>query len=61
MNKLSPNHPLIKNGLAKHSSFLKSLEVIAARIPAQSMQSFMGMKVVAFEDTDTNNAYVSNL
>ena len=42
-----------------HTSFLKSLEVVAARIPAQSMQSFMPMKVVAFEAPDINTAYVS--
>lgn len=42
-----------------HTSFLKSLQVVAARIPAQSMQSFMPMKVVAFEAPDINTAYVS--
>jgi len=42
-----------------HTSFLKSLEVVAARIPAQSMQSFMPMKVAAFEAPDINTAYVS--
>ena len=42
-----------------HTSFLKSLEVLAARIPAQSMQSFMPMKTVAFIRSDVNDAYVS--
>lgn len=42
-----------------HTSFMKSLEVLAARIPAQSMQSFMPMKTVAFIKSDTNDAYVS--
>jgi hypothetical protein len=42
-----------------HTSFKKSLEILAARIPAQCMQSFMPMKVVGFEDLDINTAYVS--
>lgn len=48
-----------KLGNQIYSSFLKSLEVVAARIPAQSMQSFMPMKVVGFERSDRNTAYVS--
>lgn len=48
-----------KLGREIHTSFLKSLEVVAARIPAQSMQSFMPMKVVAFEGPDINTAYVA--
>lgn len=44
----------------KRTSFLKSLEFIAARIPAQSMQSFMPMKVVAFSESEKNIAYVSH-
>lgn len=42
-----------------HTSFIKSLDVLAARIPAQSMQSFMPMRVVGFDETDTNSAYVN--
>ena len=42
-----------------YSSFRKSLDIVAARIPAQSMQSFMPMKVVAFDNPDINTAYVS--
>lgn len=41
------------------TSFIKYLDNVAARIPAQSMQSFMPQTVVGFENTDTNNAYVS--
>ncbi len=41
------------------TSFMKYLENVAARIPAQSQQSFMAQKVAMFENTDTNNAYVS--
>lgn len=44
----------------KRTSFMKSLEFIAARIPAQSMQSFMPMKVVAFSESEKNIAYVSH-
>ena len=43
-----------------HSSFLMSLNIVAARIPAQSQQSMMPMKIVAFVDRDVNAAYVSN-
>lgn len=42
-----------------YTSFIKSLDVLAARIPAQSMQSFMPMRVVGFDETDTNSAYVN--
>lgn len=48
-----------QEGLKVHASFLKSLEVIAGRIPAQSQQSFMPQKVVAFTNSDINSAYVS--
>lgn len=48
-----------KLGSELYSSFKKSLDIIAARIPAQSMQSFMPMKVVGYEDFDINTAYVS--
>lgn len=41
------------------TSFMKYLENVAARIPAQSQQSFMAQRVAMFENTDTNNAYVS--
>ena len=50
---------MIKTMLEVHSSFLLSLNVLAARIPAQCMQSFMAMEVAAFSSSDTNNAYVS--
>jgi hypothetical protein len=38
---------------------LRSLDIVAARIPAQSMQSFMPMRIAAFVESDVNNAYVS--
>lgn len=49
---------LIEYYLNKHSSFQKSLKTLVARIPAQSHQSFMAMKVVGFSD-NVNNAMVS--
>ena len=58
---LPENHPVIRAGRIKHASFMKALDVIAARIPAQSMQSFMAMKVVAFDNPDINTAYVSTM
>lgn len=50
---------LYKQGIEMHTSFMKSLEVVAARIPSQSQQSFMAMKVVGFTGQNLNNAYVS--
>lgn len=52
---------IIREGWAKHISFLKSLDIVAARIPAQSMQSFMPMKVVAYDNPDINTAHVSTM
>ena len=37
-----------------YQSFKEACKVIAARIPAQSMQSFMNMKIVAFTNFGTN-------
>ena len=42
----------------KYQSFLNQLNYIAARIPTQSMQSFMPLEVVAFTDSTTNDVYV---
>lgn len=55
------SHQIIKRGREKYSSFLRSLDIIAARIPAQSMQSFMPMRIVAFDNPDINTAYVSTM
>lgn len=46
-------------GEQMHTSFLRSLEIIAARIPAQSQQSFMAMQVESYDNPDINSAYVS--
>lgn len=40
------------------SSWDKQLEMIGARIPAQSLQSFMAMKIVGFTEKNVNRAYV---
>lgn len=50
---------LYQEGRKIHASFDKSLDIIAGRIPAQSQQSFMTQRVVAFGDADINAAYVS--
>jgi hypothetical protein len=42
-----------------HTSFLKTLNIVAARIPAQNQQSFMAMEVEAYDNPDINSAYVS--
>ena len=52
---------VVNHGRAKYASFLKSLDMVAARIPAQALQSVMAMKIAAFANEDVNNAYVSNL
>lgn len=56
---LDEDHNIIKEGRAKHTSFLKSLDIVAARIPSQSKQSYMAMKVVAYDNPDINTAHVS--
>lgn len=38
---------------------MKSLDIVAARIPAQSMQSFMTMRIAGFDNPNINTAYVS--
>lgn len=44
----------------RYISFLDSLNYIASRIPAQSLQSFMTMKAVAWTGNSKNMAYVSH-
>lgn len=50
---------MIISSIETHTSFLKSLEYIVSRTPAQSHQSFMPMKLVAFDDSGKNSAYVN--
>ena len=47
-----------KQAAKMYRSFNEALKAIAARIPAQSMQSFMNMKIVGFTEVDSNLAYV---
>lgn len=56
---LSEDNPLITMGRNIYNSFVRSLDIVATRIPSQSQQSFMPMKVVAYTNTDTNQALVS--
>lgn len=44
-----------------YTSFKQTLNIIASRTPSQSMQSFMAMTIEGFEQSDVNNAYVSNM
>jgi hypothetical protein len=41
----------------KYLAFQKSLEMVGARIPAQGMQSYVGMKVVGFQNDLGNAVY----
>lgn len=50
---------LINSAIETHTSFLKSLDYIVSRTPAQSHQSFMPMKLVAFDESGKNSAYVN--
>lgn len=52
---------LINSSLETHTAFLKSLKTLAARIPAQSHQSFMAMRVIGFDESGVNTAYVSRM
>ena len=50
---------IIQNGRELHTAFKESLNIVAGRIPAQSQQSFMTQKVVAFDSSGINTAMVS--
>lgn len=52
------NHRIDRMAAKMNQSFQEALRAIAARIPAQSMQSFMNMKIVGFIETDSNVAFV---
>lgn len=41
-----------------YQAFIKQLNYIGARIPTQSMQSFMGEEVVLYTDSEVNDVYV---
>jgi len=52
---------IIISGIETHTSFIKSLDYIVSRTPAQSHQSFMPMKLVAFDESGVNSAYVNRM
>jgi len=56
---LNKNSIISQLGKKMYASWEKSHEFVAARIPSQSMQSFMEMKNVAYLKTKSNDAYVS--
>lgn len=58
-NQIDQNDERIaKQARIIYQSFKENLKMIAARIPAQSMQSFMNMKIVGFLETQSALAYV---
>lgn len=42
-----------------YQSFVKTLKIIATRIPTQALQSFMEMQVAAFNEDESNDTFVS--
>ena len=50
---------LSQMGREMYTSFERSLNIIAARIPAQNQQSFMPMECQAFDNPNINTAFVS--
>ena len=61
-NELRANYEEFYNILAKqrYSSWEQSLYFTAARIPAQTLQSFMQMRAVAYSGNSLNKVYVSH-
>lgn len=47
--------------LGKYNSFLQTLKTVSARIPSQTMQSFMGMNTVLFDNTGFNSCFVNDM
>ena len=50
-----------ERSLGKYNSFLMTLKTLSARIPSQTMQSFMGMGTVLFDNTGLNACYVNDM
>lgn len=46
-------------GNIMYSSYMMSNHTVSARIPSQALQSFMSMKIIAYTDDESNNAFVS--
>lgn len=51
---------IISSANSVRNSFEETLNALAARIPCQTMQSVMAMKIAAFDNYDTNNVLVSH-
>ena len=47
--------------LGKYNSFKQTLKTVSARIPSQTMQSFMGMNTVLFDNTGFNSCFVNDM
>ena len=47
--------------LGKYNSFRQTLKTVSARIPSQTMQSFMGMNTVLFDNTGFNSCFVNDM
>lgn len=47
-----------KQARFRYAAFLKQLQYVGARIPTQSMQSFMGLELVGFTNNTTAEVYV---
>jgi hypothetical protein len=63
MVKLIDHYNITKrraNAVKVFNSFKLSLELLTARIPAQSLQSFMKMQVVGFTESNKNSIMVSH-
>lgn len=61
LNRLDENSILKKlenQAELRYAAFLKQLQYVGARIPTQSMQSFMGLQLVGFTNSDTAEVYV---
>lgn len=52
------NKVIDKLSKEQYKAFVKSLRMIGARIPSQAMQSFSGVEVVNFTDSDENEIYL---
>ena len=50
---------IYRNAISKYNSFKKSLDILAARTPSQTMQSFMSMKISEFDNSGLNQCFVS--
>ena len=48
-----------RNAIEKYKSFRMTLDSLAARIPSQTQQSFMGMHTVLFDNTGVNACFVN--